>query len=507
MNTKQHSTMKKRGSSDVSYLGRTIDEMIWEFMERKAIPGLTLAIVQAPYIPRVVGYGFSDDKEKRLASVNTMWPVGPISEGYAAVAIIQLYEDGKLDLDDEISKFIPEVPKNWKGITVLNLLRHATGISDYREIAEWNPFSSWGFGKLLSFVESKELAFTPGTDVMLSATNFLLLTEIIERVSGKSYHDFVMERQIRFLNLQYTGFKEDLDNFHHEDVSKTENIHQLFKSNGMYINPTETAGSYDEEGNLISKVNSEALKGFSDIWASAQDVSIWDIALAGSVFIKDIENRNLIYKPWTLPNGKEVPAVAGWHFYKHRGLMDIKGSVPGYSVFLSRFTHPEELVCVTLLANKEGVDFTNLARCIAASFGDTLSTNCDDNELYLREGQFPVDVTVERLENELKKREIPLFAKLDHAKNAEGVDLKLRPTTVLVFGSPKVGTLLMQEDQSISLELPLKISIWEDEQGSTWLAFPRLINLSKKYNLEEHPVIPKMEQLMESLVQQASDVY
>ena len=65
MNTKEHAEMKIRGSADVSYLGRTVDEMIWEFMEENGIPGLTLAIVQAPYIPRVVGYGLSDEKQRR----------------------------------------------------------------------------------------------------------------------------------------------------------------------------------------------------------------------------------------------------------------------------------------------------------------------------------------------------------------------------------------------------------------------------------------------------------
>ena len=73
MNTKQlHSKLKKRGSADVSYLQHSVDEMIYTFMAEENIPGLSLAIVQAPYIPRVVGYGYSDAKQKRLVSPNTM---------------------------------------------------------------------------------------------------------------------------------------------------------------------------------------------------------------------------------------------------------------------------------------------------------------------------------------------------------------------------------------------------------------------------------------------------
>ena len=77
-----------------------------------------------------------------------------------------------------------------------------------------------------------------------------------------------------------------------------------------------------------------------------------------------------------------------------------------------------------------------------------------------------------RLEKELAERKIPVFAKFDHARNAREAGLELRPTTVLVFGSPKVGTGLMQADQSVALELSLRIAIWQDEAGSTWLGCP-----------------------------------
>ena len=73
----------------------------------------------------------------------------------------------------------------------------------------------------------------------------------------------------------------------HEDVSLTENVHQLFKKERLYIDPTEPAASYDGEGGLIPRTDSSALRGFSDIWASAQDISFWDIGLAGSVLIHE----------------------------------------------------------------------------------------------------------------------------------------------------------------------------------------------------------------------------
>ena len=75
-----------RGNVHVAYQGKAIDQMIYEFMEEQGIPGMTLAIVQAPYIPRVVGYGVTDFEKGNLAAAKTLWPIGPISQGFTAVA-------------------------------------------------------------------------------------------------------------------------------------------------------------------------------------------------------------------------------------------------------------------------------------------------------------------------------------------------------------------------------------------------------------------------------------
>ena len=121
-----------RGSSKVAFQNNSIDAMIYNFMEENQIPGLTLAIVQAPYIPRVVGYGLSDIEEKRLASTNTVFAIGPISQAYAAVATFQLIENGKLSLKDKISKYLKDIPTTWDSVTVYQLLQHASGIPDYK---------------------------------------------------------------------------------------------------------------------------------------------------------------------------------------------------------------------------------------------------------------------------------------------------------------------------------------------------------------------------------------
>lgn len=500
-----------RGNVHVAYQGKAIDQMIYEFMEEQGIPGMTLAIVQAPYIPRVVGYGVTDFEKGNLAAAKTLWPIGPISQGFAAVAVMQLYERGKLDLNDPIGKYLKNIPEAWKTVSILQLMQHSSGIPDYRSQQGFDVSANYKPEQLIETVSALPLAFEPGTDVKQSATNFLLLTSVIEKAGKMPYHDFVKKNQIDYLGLEYTYFGEDLAKVKQEDVTTTGNVHQTFKKDKDYINPAETTTGYvEKDGRLVVApvVSPTAMKGFSDIWASAENVSHWDIALAGGVLIAKPENRDMIYKPTRLANGKTVPAVAGWQFYNHKGLMDIKGNVSGHSAFLSRFTDASELVCVTLLANKEGVDLTNLGRKIAAAFDSKkMGTGANDNLLYTYESQFSVDETIARLEQNLKAAGIPVFAKFDHGKNAEEVGLQLRPNQVIVFGSPKVGTKLMQENPSISIELPLKISVWEDKNGSVWASFPQMQVMAAGYGLEAEPVIGKMQQLLENLVIKSASVY
>lgn len=500
-----------RGNVHVAYQGKAIDQMIYEFMEEQGIPGMTLAIVQAPYIPRVVGYGVTDFKKGNLAAAKTLWPIGPIAQGFTAVAVMQLYEKGKLDLNDPVGKYLKDIPEDWKNVSILQLMQHSSGIADYREQKDFNVSADYQPAELIQLVAATPLAFQPGTDVKQSATNFLLLTSIIEKVGKMPYHDFVKKYQIDYLGLQQTFFGEDLAKVKQEDVTTTANVHQTFKKDKDYINPSETTTGYVEKDGRLEEapaISATSMKGFSDIWASAENISHWDIGLAGGVLIAKPENRDIVYKPTRLANGKTVPAMAGWQFYSHKGLMDIKGNTPGHSAFLSRFTDASELVCVTLLANKEGVELTNLGRKIAAAFDSSkMGTGANDNLLYTYESQFSVDETIARIEKTLQAMGIPVFAKFDHGKNAEEVGLQLRPNQVIVFGSPKVGTALMQQNPSISIELPLKISVWEDKNGSVWATFPQMKVLAANYGLEENPVIGKMQELLEKIVVKGGSQY
>jgi uncharacterized protein (DUF302 family)/uncharacterized membrane protein YidH (DUF202 family) len=95
--------------------------------------------------------------------------------------------------------------------------------------------------------------------------------------------------------------------------------------------------------------------------------------------------------------------------------------------------------------------------------------------------------TLERMEAVLKQKEIRLFARIDHAAGAREAGLSLRPTTVLLFGNPQAGTPLMQSQQTIGIDLPLKALVWEDEAGRAWLTYNDPRYLAERYGVRDHP--------------------
>lgn len=93
------------------------------------------------------------------------------------------------------------------------------------------------------------------------------------------------------------------------------------------------------------------------------------------------------------------------------------------------------------------------------------------NFMIKKQSQFEVDVTVDRLEAFLKEQGVNPIARVDHAAAANSVGMELRPTQVLFFGNPKLGTPLMQRNQMAGLDLPMRILVWEAEDGVTWLGY------------------------------------
>jgi len=118
-------------------------------------------------------------------------------------------------------------------------------------------------------------------------------------------------------------------------------------------------------------------------------------------------------------------------------------------------------------------------------------------------GSHSVDETVEKLEGILKAKGVTLFALIDHSGEAAKVGLKMLPTKLLIFGSPKAGTPLMLAAPSIAIDFPLKILVWEDQSGRVWLSYNTPDYLRERHSIPEE-LMPNIA-VVEAFAKNASE--
>jgi uncharacterized protein (DUF302 family) len=133
------------------------------------------------------------------------------------------------------------------------------------------------------------------------------------------------------------------------------------------------------------------------------------------------------------------------------------------------------------------------------------SPACADNGIISIKSSHDVKITADRLENNLMAKGMIVFNRINHTEGAQKVGKKLRPTEVIIFGNPKVGTPLMQCGQSVAIELPQKALIWKDEAGQVWLSYNDPKYLAKRHGIKGcADVIKKIETALSTFANAAT---
>jgi uncharacterized protein (DUF302 family) len=121
------------------------------------------------------------------------------------------------------------------------------------------------------------------------------------------------------------------------------------------------------------------------------------------------------------------------------------------------------------------------------------------------ESSFPHEETVQRLEAAVSEGGMTPFAHVDHSAGAAGVGLVLRPTQVLIFGNPRAGILLMQDNQKIGIDLPLRALIWQDGDDRTWVSYIEPAEIAKQYGIiNREDLLSKMGQSVRLAIERAT---
>ncbi len=228
----------------------------------RAAPGVTIAIVRNGKVLYAKGYGYMNLDDAVQARGDTRYPIGSNSKQFTATAILMLQDEGKLNVNDHLSKYLPQIP-HANQVTIRNLLTHSGGYAEYTEIGTFDEIGNrpTTLAGMVNTVDHQPLAFVPGTKREYSNTGYALLAMVIEKLSGMSYGDFLRRRIFVPLGMTSTYSKDS------DDTSP--NIATEYDT--YALGPWEHALHIDYTW----------FTGPGSIISNASDLAKWNAALAG----------------------------------------------------------------------------------------------------------------------------------------------------------------------------------------------------------------------------------
>jgi CubicO group peptidase (beta-lactamase class C family) len=315
-----------------------IDDFIRAEMQKHHVPGLSLAVVKDGKIVKVEGYGLADVKQKVAARPETIFKIGSVSKQFIATGIMLLVQDGQLRLEDPINKYLEGPPSAWKAITIRHLLTHTSGL--VREAPGFDPFKIQSDADVIRTAYPLPLRFAPGEKWEYCNVGYFALAEIIRKVSGRPWTDFLEER--------------------------------VFKPSGMTTTrPTNTserlasrALGYAGDQNRKEADDRPALRPSGAFLSTVLDLAKWDAVLSTDQVLSESTRRQM-WTPVRLNDGKTHPYGFGWELgaLKDHKLVQHGGSMPGFRSQFARFV--DDGVSIIILTNAEDVDRGSIVLGIA----------------------------------------------------------------------------------------------------------------------------------------------
>jgi CubicO group peptidase (beta-lactamase class C family) len=308
-------------------------------------PGLSVLVAKDGKTIYAKGFGMADIENNLKVEPKHVFEIGSITKQFTAVSILMLEEQGKLSVNDEITKYIKDYPTQGKIITIHHLLNHTSGIKSYTNMPDFFKHARTDVTptELIDIFKNEPMEFDPGTQYNYNNSGYILLGHIIEVVSGQSYADFIKTNIFDTLNMtnSYYGSMTQLIPNRARGYSKTDSGYQ----NANYLSMTipYAAGS---------------------IMSTTEDLLKWQNAMSANTLISktSLENATNGSK---LNQGEAIPYGYGWIKGDVRGstTYEHSGGIFGYSsngIFL-----PEENVYVIGLTNCDcgnvGAITTNIA--------------------------------------------------------------------------------------------------------------------------------------------------
>ena len=325
---------------------RRVDSVFARF-DRADVPGCALGIYRGGSIAYARGYGSANLEHQVAIGPRTIFDIGSTSKQMTAMSVALLAKDGVLSLDDDVRRWIPELPVYERPITIRMLLSHTSGLRDYLTLMALRGTNfdgvTTGDDALALIIRQQETNFTPGSEYLYSNSGFFLLGEIVKRASGTTLGRFAAERIFAPLGMRETHFHDD----HTMIVPRRATGYAPRDGGGFRVDMS----GFEQVGDGAVYTSIEELRRW--------DENFYDGAVGGADVLRWLQT------PSRLSDGSPLTYALGLVVDDYRGRRTVRhgGSWAGYRAELLRF--PDEHTSVAVLCNVADANPSRLANRVA----------------------------------------------------------------------------------------------------------------------------------------------
>jgi CubicO group peptidase (beta-lactamase class C family) len=331
-------------------------------MRAQKIPGLALAVLHDGRPLYLKSYGVATLEHAVPVKTDTLFQLGSIGKQFTSTAVLLLAREHRLDLDDPLSTYLPEVPSGWGAVTLRDMLKHQSGIAqltppDHDLLDLHHDYTDEEYIRLAT---SLPLEFEPGTDAAYSDTAYVLLGIVIGRLTGRFYGDLLQERVFHPLAMARTRIISDIDIIPD-------------RASGYERGPS---GALQNQGWVSPALNRTA---DGSLYSTVLDLAKWDEALSAGTILTRAE----LARAWTVDALKDgsTPLLHygyGWEINSLRGhrVIEYDGNWQGFQAAMARY-EDRHLTVIAL---------TNLSLCRVQRIVHTVAGRFDPSVAHFKEG-------------------------------------------------------------------------------------------------------------------------
>jgi len=319
-----------------------VDDYVKAEMQKQRIPGLSLAVVKEGKVIKAEGYGLANVEHNVPARPETVYKIASVSKQFIASGIMLLVQEGKIGLDDKVGKYLDGTPESWNGVTIRHLLTHTSGI--VREGPAFDPFKDQKDFDVIKSAYPLPLRFKTGEKYEYCNVGYFSLAEIIARISGKSWGDFMNERVFAPLGMTVTR-----------------------PTSFSAIVPKRASGYEWRNDKMQNAGEYVAVRPSGAFLSTVLDLAKWDAALYTDAILKQA-TREQMWTPVKLNSGATHPYGFGFSLEpmgNHRQVSH-GGSLPGFRSHFSRL--PDDKLSIIVLTNCGSASPEAIVRGVAAFY-------------------------------------------------------------------------------------------------------------------------------------------